>query len=170
MDTSEQQRIFCDWLSRHRGLLFKVVHSYAFTPHDREDLFQQIATEVWNSTASFRRESAETTWLYRVALFVAMAWSKGERRHHERRESVDTFDLLLRPSPDVEDERLPWLYEKIATLDPIDRSLTLLLLDGFSYQEMAKLLGISESNVGVKVHRIKARLIEEAQEESSHGF
>jgi DNA-directed RNA polymerase specialized sigma subunit, sigma24 homolog len=53
------------------------------------------------------------------------------------------------------DERLTWLYEEIYKLDEIDRSITLLLLDGFSYKEMASILGITESNVGVKINRIK---------------
>ena len=49
MEVSEQSRIFDEWLSRHKGLLFKVVHAYGFRSHDREDLFQEIATQVWNS-------------------------------------------------------------------------------------------------------------------------
>jgi len=49
-------------------------------------------------------------------------------------------------------------------LDKIDRSIALLLLDGFSYKEMAEILGISESNVGVKIHRIKQRLTKRAEE------
>lgn len=64
--------------------------------------------------------------------------------------------------------RLDWLYEQIARLDHIDRSLTLLMLDGFSYREMAETLGISESHVGVKLNRIKAQLITKSQETSDH--
>ena len=68
------------------------------------------------------------------------------------------------------DERLIWLYAEIATLDEIDRSLTLLLLDGFSYKEMANLLGISESNIGVKIHRIKKQLISKTKTYENHGI
>jgi len=68
MEVSEQSRIFDEWLSRHKGLLFKVVHAYGFRSHDREDLFQEIATQAWNSIPRFLAESSVSTWIYRVAL------------------------------------------------------------------------------------------------------
>jgi RNA polymerase sigma-70 factor (ECF subfamily) len=68
------------------------------------------------------------------------------------------------------DERLVWLYEEIRTLDEIDRSVTLLMLDGFSYKEIAGMLGISESNVGVKINRIKKHLISQSQKNNLHGI
>jgi RNA polymerase sigma-70 factor, ECF subfamily len=61
------------------------------------------------------------------------------------------------------DDRLAWLYEEIYKLDEIDRSLTLLLLDDFSYKEMSGILGITESNVGVKINRIKKQLISKSK-------
>jgi len=68
------------------------------------------------------------------------------------------------------DERLTWLYEEIHKLDEIDRSVTLLLLDGFSYKEMASILGITESNVGVKINRIKKQLISKSKKYDHHGI
>jgi RNA polymerase sigma-70 factor (ECF subfamily) len=65
--------------------------------------------------------------------------------------------------------RVDWLYEQIAQFEPIDRSICLLMFDGFSYKEMAEMLGISESNVGVKIHRIKQRLVGQSREEVQHG-
>lgn len=60
MEEREQRRIFDDWLGTFKGLLFRVVHAYAFTPHDREDLFQEISAQVWNSIPRFRGDSAGT--------------------------------------------------------------------------------------------------------------
>jgi len=68
------------------------------------------------------------------------------------------------------DERLTWLYEEIHQLNEIDRSLTLLLLDGFSYKEMAAITGITESNVGVKINRIKKQLINKSKKYDYHGI
>src|SRR6476646_7940930 len=149
MEVSEQSRIFDDWLSRHKGVLFKVVHAYAFTSHDREDLFQEIITQVWNSIPRFRGDAAVTTWLYRVALNCALAWSRKERKHRDRTESLETNEQVLHETVRIQEPRLAWLYEQTARLDHVDRSLTLLLLDGFSYREMAETLGISENYVGV---------------------
>jgi RNA polymerase sigma-70 factor (ECF subfamily) len=170
MEVSEQSRIFDEWLSRHKGLLFKVVHAYGFTSHDRDDLFQEIATQVWNSIPRFRAESAVTTWLYRVALNSALAWSRKERKHRDRTQLLEGHEPALRETSRVEDHRLGWLYEQIAQLDHVDRSLTLLLLDGYSYREMAETLGISESYVGVKINRIKTHLKNLTREEQLHGL
>ena len=168
MDEAEQERVFDDWLARHRGLLFKVVRAYAFTAADRDDLFQEIATQVWHSVPRFRAESAAATWLYRVALNTALAWSRAERKHRGRTQELDgTEPALLENRPT--DARLAWLYEEIARMDHVDRSLTLLLLDGFSYRDMAETLGISESNVGVKLNRLKTRLSHLAKETARHG-
>ncbi len=170
MDEAEQQRIFDDWMGRHKGLCFKVVRAYAFTHQDQQDLFQEIATQVWRSVPAFRGEAAESTWIYRVALYAAVAWSRGEKRHRTVREALNGADAVLLARPPGRDRRLDWLYERIARLDEIDRSLTLLLLDGFSYREMAATLGISESNVGVKINRLKSHLARMSQEENRHGL
>ncbi len=65
MQDDDQQRLFDQWLKSHRGLFFKVVRAYAFTPDDQEDLFQEIATQVWRSVPNFRGDAAVTTWIYR---------------------------------------------------------------------------------------------------------
>lgn len=170
MKTNEQERIFDDWLDQHRGLFFKVVRAYAFTPHDQEDLFQEIATQVWNSVPNYLGDSTVTTWIYRVALYCAMAWSKKEKRHRDTHRTIDGPDDPLLYESEFENPRLDWLYQKISQLDKVDRSVTLLMLDGFSYREIAETLGITESNVGVKLNRIKKRLGQQSVEESSHGL
>ena len=170
MNRSEQQQVFDEWLRRHRGLLFKVVRTHAFTPQDRDDLFQEIAAQVWQSIPHFRSESAVTTWLYRVALHCAMAWARKEKRHRIGRQVLDDHRPAVLEMTAAKDRRLDWLYDQIAQLDDIDRALTLLLLDGFSYQEMAATLGLTESNVGVKIHRIKNHLTERSREHNRHGF
>ncbi|MEO5925754.1 MAG: sigma-70 family RNA polymerase sigma factor [Bryobacteraceae bacterium] len=169
MQAEEQQRIFDGWLKSHRGLLFKVVRAYAFTPPDQEDLFQEIATQVLRSVPNFRGESAVTTWIYRVALNAAIAWTRQERKHRGGKQSVDGVEpSILQPSA-TSDPRVEWLYAQIRALNEIDRSLTLLMLDGFSYKEMASMLGITESYVGVKINRIKAQLTSKSKEELRHA-
>jgi len=166
MRFAEQKSVFDYWLSAHKGVLFKVVRAYAYTRHDQEDLFQEIATQVWISVPGFEGNSAPSTWIYRVALNTAISWSRKELRHRDKTNPLDGAESALELSNSAIDPRLEWLYEQIAQLTEIDRSLALLLLDGFSYQEMADALGISESNVGVRVHRIKAHLMKESTKES----
>jgi RNA polymerase sigma-70 factor (ECF subfamily) len=167
---SAQQQIFGQWLGQHKALLFKIVRAYAFTDMDRDDLFQEIAIQVWHSIPSFRNESAVTTWLYRVSLNTAIKWSGKERKHRDTKETLDHVENILRENRAPMDERLIWLYEEISKLDEIDRSITLLLLDGFSYKEMAGIIGITESNVGVKINRIKKYLTAQSKKYERNGI
>lgn len=165
MTDAEQKAVFMDWLGRYEALVFKVVWSYAATPMDREDLFQEIVLQVWNSISSFRSESSPSTWVYRVALNTAIKWSKKERRHA----AIDLPPGLFTDHPAWADERLAWLYDAIRRLDKVDRSIALMLLDGFSYKEMGAVLGIKESHVGVKVYRIKQHLIQQSKVGGHYG-
>ncbi|MEO5893750.1 MAG: RNA polymerase sigma factor [Ferruginibacter sp.] len=169
MTESKQQHIFETWLDEHKALVFKVVRAYAFSAMDQDDLFQEITIQIWHSIPTFREESAVTTWLYRIALNTAIKWVKKVRKH-PLSETLDNVQNVLQDSHLQIDERLSWLYEEISRLDEIDRSITLLLLDNFSYKEMAGILGISESNVGVKINRIKKYLISKSKKYDHHGI
>jgi len=155
----ERDRVFGGWLTNHRGILFKVVHAYAFDHADRQDLFQEIVLQVWRSVDAFRGDASAATWIYRVALNTAIAWTRGERKHRKGKQTLDRVEDLLTTAPEAaHDPRVEWLYHRIAELKDVDRSVALLMLDGFSYAEIAAVVGITESNVGVKINRIKAAL------------
>ncbi|NBA85546.1 sigma-70 family RNA polymerase sigma factor [Emticicia sp. CRIBPO] len=165
MTEKGQQHIFEQWLSQHKALVFKVVRAYAFTAMDQDDLFQEISIQVWRSVTAFRQESSVTTWLYRIALNTAIKWVRKERKHQQDG-NLEEVEHVLQENKMPVDERLVWLYEEISRLDEIDRSVTLLMLDNFSYKEMADILGITESNVGVKINRIKKHLISKSKKYS----
>ena len=169
MTEKEQKQIFEEWLCQHKALIFKIVRAYAFNVMDQDDLFQEIIIQVWHSITAFRNESSVTTWLYRVSLNTAIKWTKKERRHFHS-ETMEGIEHILEENRVQTDARLSWLYEEIFKLDEIDRSITLLLLDGFSYKEMSSILGITESNVGVKINRIKKQLISKLKKYDHHGI
>ena len=164
MKDLDRQHIFNQWLKQHRRLLFKIVHAYAFTLEDKDDLFQEIAMQIWRSVPSFRGESAESTWLYRIALNTALKWKAKEKKRIDNYSPMNDMDIVLQVQDEIVDEKLGWLYSEISKLDKVDRSITLLMLDGFSYEEMADMLGISKSNIGVKIHRIKKHLITKSEQ------
>ena len=168
MNTNKQKQVFDEWLRRHKGILFKIVRAYAFNAHDRDDLFQEISLQLWKSIPDFRGESKASTWIYRVALYSACTWVRKEKKRPQTQALADVeHTLTMRDQP--KNERLDWLYEQIAQLEPLDRSVCLLMLDGFSYKEISKILGISQSNVGVKIHRIKQYLVRKSQETHHYG-
>lgn len=162
MDPTTQQQKFASWLSQHKGLMLKVVRSFAFCQADRDDLFQEVATQVWKSIPTFDERSKASTWVYRVALFTATASARKEGRH--RLQQVTDSDHPISERPDENDERLAWLYEQVGRLPLDDRTLCLLLLEGYGHTEIAETLGISETNVGVRAHRIKKRLTKLSKE------
>ncbi len=170
MTIEEQKKIFESWLSLHKGLIFKIIRAYGRTPMDREDLFQEITFQVWRSILSFRGESAVTTWIYRIALNVSIRWLRKEKKQVQS-ESIEDIQHIIHETKDhADDERLEWLYQEIHKLDEVDRSITLLMLDGLSYKEMSSIIGITETNIGVKINRIKKQLISRSKKLESYGI
>lgn len=164
-----QEEVLKRWIEQYKPLVYKVVNAYGDTTEERQDLFQEITIQLWRSISSFRGDSAESTWVYRVALNTAMKWTTKERKYTTNNTALDHSSYLAEiESP--KDERLSWLYRQIRTMEEVDRSLALLLLDGYSYTDMSELLGISVSNVGVKIHRIKDRLTREVQKLQENEF
>ena len=159
MDITEQQRQFTDWLREHSAILHHVVNGFA-AGDDRNDLLQEVLLAVWKSIPAFRGQAKPTTYLYRVSHNAALLWIRTEKNYRRRIEKFSAEPACeFAGEPDVlTDERLMKLYAAIRQLKPVDRSLILLSLDGLSYREMAEVLGLSESNVGVKLNRIKIQL------------
>ena len=174
MGIEEHERRFRQWLGEHTGLLLKVVRSFAEGRADQDDLFQEIMLQVWMALPGFRGESKATTWLYRVALNTALAWKRGEKKRRGRQVSLPEVDVEAvagaAPSEDAErnGQVVDQLYAAIRDLPPVKRALVVLYLDGFSYREISEVVGISESNVGVSLNRIK-RDLAAAVKEVGHG-
>jgi RNA polymerase sigma-70 factor, ECF subfamily len=170
MKEGKQRHIFQEWLHGYRGLLFKVINAYTFNAEDQNDLFQEICLQMYRSVPNFKGQSAVSTWLYRIALNTAIKWSTREKKYLDGHEEIETMSNVLKASDSQEDERVTWLYSEIKKLNEIDRSLTLLLLDGYSYREMSEMMGISESNIGVKIHRIKKQLVNNSKQYEYDGI
>lgn len=160
MGQEERKRTFVDRLDRHRSILFRVAAAYCRNPSDREELLQEIVAQMWRSYSKFDGRSSFSTWTYRIAANVSISFLRSETRKRRRIVSADA-SLLERipdsPAP-ASDDRLSLLYELIGSLDPLERALMLLYLDDRPHSEIAAILGLSESNVGTKVARIKERL------------
>jgi RNA polymerase sigma-70 factor (ECF subfamily) len=161
--TRDAHREFADLLERHRGIVLKVAGSYAANPEDRADLVQDIAAQLWRAWPSYAADRPVTTWMYRIALNVAISHLRGRSlrdRHHV------PFDDGLHDvghAADAEEghasgQQLRLLRDTIARLPPMDRALMLLYLDERSHREIAEVLGIGESNVATKINRLKQRI------------
>ena len=117
MTPDEQHRIFDRWIDQHKGLVFKVVHASTMTPEDRNDLFQDIAIQLWKSVPHFKGNAKESTWVFRVALNTAAVWTRRESRYRTRMESRSDLDGVIHEEVRGRNERLDWLYDEIRKLE-----------------------------------------------------
>ena len=165
------ESLFKSWLNEHHGAVLKVARAYTLTTEDCRDLVQEILLAVWRSLPQFQGRASASTWIYRVALNTSLGWHRNERRRQARRKPILALEELPVAGLDsaqqmVERETVERLYAVIRRLPKTDRALVLLYLDDLSYGLMAEVLGISESNVGAKLHRAKKALGELMKDES----
>jgi len=149
---------FIDILNNHRGLIYKVCNLYCRDKDDREDLFQEIVLQIWKSFKSFRGESAMSTWMYRIALNTAITHLRKEKRAVNDSVSLQGIEVPDMNDSDEKEEQFTQLFAAIERLDKIEKSVVLLYLEGKSYDEISEITGLSKSNVGVKLNRIKTKL------------
>ena len=165
MQEADLRTVFESWVRQHGGLILRVARAYTAAEEDRQDLAQEILLQLWCSLPRFQGRAKESTWIYRVALNTALAWRRADSRRRQRFtpllevEDVPAAEAEGRARLDHE-ETLARLYAAIRALPKVDAALVMLHLDGLSYRETAEVLGISESNVGVKLTRARKALAE----------
>jgi len=152
---------FAGLLDRHRKIVFKVAYSYAWHPEDREELSQEIALQLWRAFPKYDPSRKFSTWMYRIALNVAISFV---RDYSEKRARNVEFDAGLHDQidPNSDDSELAQqvavLNRIIARLDPLNRALMLLYLDEHANAEIGEILGLTESNVSTRLSRLKQRI------------
>lgn len=159
-DLTRQER-FLRLLEANERILWKVAGAYTRTAADREDLVQEMAAQLWRSFERYDERFSFSTWMYRVALNVAITAFRGESRRWRHLVPAEPEHLEAAApgdGSDGEDERLAPLREAMLRLGAPDRALLILHLDGNRYETIAEILGISESNVGTRLGRIRQKL------------
>lgn len=160
MDTQPGNDDFLELISLNKGIIIKVCNSYCYNKSDREDLAQEIIYQLWRSNNRFNPDHKFSTWMYRVALNVAISFYR-EGRRRDGLVPLTNMHLDIRDGladgPVIE-ERSSLLHTCIKELKDLDKALILLYFEKKSYREIADILGITETNVATKVSRIKEKL------------
>jgi RNA polymerase sigma-70 factor, ECF subfamily len=169
----DPKSLFLNWLGEHGSSVMKVARAYTLTSDECQDLAQEILLQAWRSLPKFEHKASAATWFYRVALHTAMNWHRKEKPRRSRQQPlVEVEAVVIEGANSAEQARqrdtVEQLYKAINQLPKTDAALVLLYLDELSYREMADVLGISESNVGVKLNRAKKALTE-LMKGNSHG-
>lgn len=155
------QATFLAHLDRHKGLLYKVANAYCQRREDRGDLIQDMVLELWRSWPRYDGRAAVSTWMHRIAVNVAISAYRGEGRRIRDALPIEEFGLDLEAADralDAEGDDLRALHQLIARLDEVNRAVILLYLEGHPLEEVASMLGMSQSNVSTRINRIKQKL------------
>jgi RNA polymerase sigma-70 factor (ECF subfamily) len=159
MNRQEQQHFFEYIIEQHKGILFKVACAYCPNGEDRQDLIQEMMIQIWQSIHRYNDQHNISTWLYRISLNVAISFY---RKSSTRTKKYTVLNEQMAEMPTEEksenEQHLNLLEQFISELKEIDKALMILYLEDKSHTEIAEILGMSVSNVGTKIGRIKDKL------------
>lgn len=167
MDRKREQDDFVKLISANKGIIMKICHSYCSNKVDREDLAQEIIFTLWKGNKVYNPDFKFSTWMYRVALNVAISYYRRSKKLKETipftESHLDIEDHSLGSSWSADDfsgsaENISMLQKHIASLQELDKALIILYFEEKSYKEIAEIIGITETNVATKVSRIKEKL------------
>ncbi|HAF29611.1 MAG TPA: RNA polymerase subunit sigma-70 [Bacteroidales bacterium] len=149
---------FVSLIEKHQGIIYKVSRMYCDKEECQQDLFQDILVQLWQSFPTFNRQSKFSTWMYRVALNTAIAQFRKDQKVNE-----DSISDLPAHIPEDEsykekEDRIELVQKAINKLNNAEKAIIMLYMDDYSYEEISEISGISVSNVGVKINRIKTKL------------
>lgn len=151
---------FLTLIEAHQRALLKVCWAYGRNPHDRDDLLQEIMGRLWGAFERYDRSRKFSTWMFRVALNVAIDHRRRQRRWGRSATPLDPADIELATTDEDhrKHQQLRDLWELLEQQSEVDRAIVVLLLEGSSHREIAEALGLTESNVGTRLSRLRKSL------------
>ncbi|MCH8568393.1 MAG: sigma-70 family RNA polymerase sigma factor [Balneolales bacterium] len=159
MDRQKQKQFFEEIIEQHKGILFKVARAYCPNEADRQDLMQEMMIQIWQSVHRYNNHYKISTWLYRISLNVAISsYRKNSTRARKQTELTEQLTETPVDEKSEGERQLNLLDRFISELKEIDKALMILYLEEKSHAEIAEILGLSVSNVGTKIGRIKDQL------------
>lgn len=153
---------FVQMIQENQGLIYKITLIYSNEKEEQDDLYQEIVFQTWKSFDQFKKASKPSTWLYRVGMNTAITHINKVKRK-PLMVSIDHSFINYTEEIEVgKEEKIQWLYAQIRKLNLLDRGIMFLFLKGKLHEEIAQITGISTSNVGTRMSRIKQKLKSEA--------
>ena len=157
VNTKEQ---FAELIESNKGIIYKVARLYAKNPDDRDDIFQEIIIQLWKAFERYDEQYKLSTWMYRIALNVAISFYRKDRKRIELESPLTESMAEIADDNDNSelDSNITLLQQFINELRELDKALMILYLESNSYKEIADILGITETNVATKISRVKDQL------------
>ena len=152
--SNQEQNEYIKLIQKHNGIIHKVIGLYVNNQEDKRDLHQEVLLQAWKSYKNFKGQSEFSTWLYKVALNTVLTFNKKRKIN----EDIDKIEAVESAQESKEDYEI--LYHVIKSFEEVDRMLITLHLDGFKNKKIAEITGMTQNHINVKIHRIKAKIIE----------
>lgn len=153
------EKDFIELLEKHKRLIVKIASSYFKDRVYRDDLLQEITLQLWKSFPKFKQEVTTSTWVYRIALNVSISFFRKEKNRKKLMTNYQKDLNIYELQEEHLEEKLEQLYMLIAQLNPVEKAIIILHLEGCKNAEIAEVMGISLSNVSTKINRIKTKLV-----------
>lgn len=152
---------FIEIIKDNKGILYKVIFTYCKNPEDKKDLEQEIVIHLWRSMKSYKEEYKLSTWIYKVAMNVSISFYRSSEKRNKdvSLEEKHIFELETPEDDYYEvDPKKILLRKFIKELDEFNKAVIVLYLENYSYKEISKIIGITETNVATRISRIKKAL------------
>lgn len=166
----EKAALFNGIYNEFKDKIYRLCYGYIYEKQQVNDLFQEIMINIWKSLDKFRGESAMGTWVYKVAVNTALLYNKKTSFYNKRNLIVNDFNLNI-SAIETEDyhskeEKLELLAYSISQLDKKDRLIITLILENMTYEQISEIVGITPNHVGVKVNRLKKKIVSQINQKS----
>ncbi len=158
---------FLHFLNENLGVVHRICRMYfPDGPEEREDLYQEILYQAWKSYPGFRGDAKFSTWLYKIGLNTALVHFRKIKRRPDSPDAKELFREIPEQTCSTNgSDHAETLMQAVKTLSPVDKAIVSLYLEEYSYEEIAQTLGISRSNVSVRLVRIKNQLAQKIKNE-----
>lgn len=162
---SIDEQAFARLIEVNKQRIVRICRIYAYSLPDQEDLFQDICFQIWRAMPNFKGHAHLNTWLYRIALNVGMRYQQKNKKQRKITHNEGILQWEHSPVPNAatqleQQEQKERLYAAIRNLKETERAVIMLHLEELSYEEIAEITGLTKTNVGVKINRIKKRLLQ----------
>jgi RNA polymerase sigma-70 factor (ECF subfamily) len=162
MEENKKER-FIKTIDDHKKIIYKIVNSYCPNKEHRKDLEQEIIIQLWNSFDNYNDKYKYSTWMYRIALNVAISFYRKEKKQPVKNDFYNEASIFNIVDENEENEteldaHLKLLQKFINNLNELNKALMLLYLEERNYEEIAEIMGITKTNVATKISRIKLKL------------
>jgi RNA polymerase sigma factor (sigma-70 family) len=157
----QQEVMFNELVKAHHGSIYRICRAYLYDVSHADDLYQEILFQIWKSIQNFKGEAKVSTWIYRIAVNTAINFNLKNKKHQHA--TLPDFiqvpyeeTLLQKQEQEIQLDQLRYC---ISQLETSDRLIISLVLEDKSYKDIAEITGTNINNVGVKINRIKVRLL-----------